>query len=226
MKALVGKVMWMGRATVFLVGFAVILAAVMGVASMALAANGKPFILGKSNVATKISKLVKSGAGPALDLQVDSGPPLAVNSAVKVANLNADQLDGFDSTVFMQNGQFAAGDLTGTYPAPQVTGNAISSLEIQDSSLRMGDISAESGPVTLNPPSVPGQSCVLVSASVTGVAPNDVALVFPSTSLDASLTIQPVIQDSVNTLSFRLCNESSSAVDDGSEFFNFMLFRP
>ncbi len=108
MKALVGKVMWMGRATVFLVGFAVILAAVMGVASMALAANGKPFILGKNNVATKISKLVKSGAGPALDLRVDSGPPLRVNSDAQVPNLNADKVDGMDSGAFLASGGTAA----------------------------------------------------------------------------------------------------------------------
>lgn len=93
-RSIFSKVMWVGRATVFLLGLAVILAAVMGMASMALAANGKPFILGKSNIATKVSKLAKSGVGPALDLRVDSGPPLAVNSDERVANLNADEVDG------------------------------------------------------------------------------------------------------------------------------------
>lgn len=41
--------------------------------------------------------LTKRGAGPALDLRVDSGPPLKVSSQTKVANLNADQLDDKDS---------------------------------------------------------------------------------------------------------------------------------
>ncbi|MGH3088648.1 MAG: hypothetical protein ACRDSJ_15190 [Rubrobacteraceae bacterium] len=104
MKTLIGKTMWLGRATVFLVGLAVILAAVFGAASMALAANGKPFLLGKSNVATKVSKLVKDGVGPALDLRVDSGAPLAVNSAEKVENLNADTLDGTDSPDILRRG--------------------------------------------------------------------------------------------------------------------------
>jgi hypothetical protein len=36
-----------GRATVFLVGLAVILAVVLGVATSALGANGNPFLLGK-----------------------------------------------------------------------------------------------------------------------------------------------------------------------------------
>ncbi len=66
-------------------------------------ANGDPFILGASNSATNASKLVTSGAGPALSLVVDSGvAPLAVNSAVKVARLNADRLDGLDATAFLR----------------------------------------------------------------------------------------------------------------------------
>lgn len=98
------KVMWVGRATVFLVGLAVILALVVGVASTAFGANGNPFLLGKNNVATAVSTLVKRGAGPALKLQVGSGPPLAVNSSKKVANLNADRLDSLDSPSFAGSG--------------------------------------------------------------------------------------------------------------------------
>ncbi len=100
MKGVFSKMMWAGRATVFAVGVAVILAVVLGVATMALAANGQPFLLGKVNVATAVSKLVKQGSGPALSLRVDSGPPLAVNSTRKVTNLNVDRLDGEDSTDF------------------------------------------------------------------------------------------------------------------------------
>jgi hypothetical protein len=38
-----------------------------------------------------------TGGGPALQLQ-SSGPPMSVDSSAKVANLNADKLDGLDST--------------------------------------------------------------------------------------------------------------------------------
>jgi hypothetical protein len=101
LRSTASKVMWVGRATVFLVGLAVILALVFGVASMALGANGNPFILGKAaNTASKVTGLVKSGAGPALSLKVGSGPPLAVNSTRKVDNLNVDEIDGLDSTDF------------------------------------------------------------------------------------------------------------------------------
>ena len=64
-------------------------------------ADGKPFLLGRRNVAETVSALVKSGVGPALRLRVDSGPPLEVNSQGKVANLNADKVDGKDAEAFL-----------------------------------------------------------------------------------------------------------------------------
>ena len=77
------------------------------------AATGGNFILGKSNTASSTSTLSapiadkaltvtndssKAGA-TALGLNVAKGhPPFRVNSGAKVANLNADKLDGYDST--------------------------------------------------------------------------------------------------------------------------------
>jgi hypothetical protein len=98
------KVMWVGRATVFVVGLAVIVALVLGVATAALGANGDVFRVGQSNFASAVSVLDKSGAGPALRLLVDSGAPLAVNSSTKVSNLNADRLDGKHATQIGVNG--------------------------------------------------------------------------------------------------------------------------
>jgi len=49
----VEKVMWVGRATVFLVGLAVIVAVVFWVGSRALGSNGQPFILEQANAAAK-----------------------------------------------------------------------------------------------------------------------------------------------------------------------------
>jgi hypothetical protein len=109
------KVMWVGRATVFTVGLAVILAVVFGVASLAWAhtADTQLFHLGHSNTASEITKLTANIANPALQLANTSTsagatalrlqteatkPPMRVNSSAKVANLNADQLDGKDST--------------------------------------------------------------------------------------------------------------------------------
>src|SRR5215207_3151162 len=108
LRGAVSKVMWVGRATVFLVGLAVILALLFGVASMAFARDGQSFILGQRNVAQSLSTLVKTGAGPALSLQVGSGAPLAVNSGTRVANLNADLVDGKDQRAFADVNELGA----------------------------------------------------------------------------------------------------------------------
>jgi hypothetical protein len=117
LRSALSKVMWVGRATVFTVGLAVILGAMFGVASIAVAhtADTKLFHLGHSNTASAISILVGSVSGPslrihnnstntaatALALQVERGKsPMKVNSATKVTNLNADKLDGKDSSAF------------------------------------------------------------------------------------------------------------------------------
>ena len=109
------KVMWVGRATVFLVGLAVSLALVFGVAATALAGTGvgAPFNLGETNRVDAISRLVgavpggslvidnnsAAAAATALDLRVEAGrAPLKVNSSTRVTRLNADLVDGLDSS--------------------------------------------------------------------------------------------------------------------------------
>jgi hypothetical protein len=86
------------------------------------AATGGKFILGQSNTASSKSTLsapiadkaltvtnqsAKAGA-TALGLNVANGhPPFRVNSPTKVANLNADSLDGQNSTAFGQVREFS-----------------------------------------------------------------------------------------------------------------------
>jgi hypothetical protein len=95
----------------------VIVAVVLGVATMAFASRGDPWILGQNNSSTAITTLAGSGGvdGPmlqltnndsgsddtALDLNVQSNePPMDVNSTTKVSQLNADRLDGLSSGAF------------------------------------------------------------------------------------------------------------------------------
>ena len=81
---LVGRVMWVGRATVFLMGLAVILALVFGVASTALAGTGvgAVFNLGKTNSVNKLSALVGSVSGPMLRID-NNGRGSALNLEVQ-----------------------------------------------------------------------------------------------------------------------------------------------
>lgn len=112
-KRLVNGVAMVGRATAFCVGLAVVLAVVLGIASSALAADGKPFVLGRGNVATKVSTLFNKGVGPALGLKVGADQaPLRVNPEAGTAtNLSADELDGKDSTDFAAAGAFRAAEV-------------------------------------------------------------------------------------------------------------------
>ena len=122
-KAFFGKVMWVGRATTFCVGLAVVLAVVLGVGTAALAAvPGDPFKLGRVNAVGRLTTLVgnvdgamlrvdNDGFGTALDLRVGASSaapnqkivaPMTVDSRAKVANLNADQVDGMEANEFMR----------------------------------------------------------------------------------------------------------------------------
>jgi hypothetical protein len=91
----------------------------VGLGGVGLAANGQSLILGQSNSATSpttlsapvaggkafgISNTSTTGGSTALNLNVASGhAPLTVNgSAGKATNLNADKLDGIDSTGFLR----------------------------------------------------------------------------------------------------------------------------
>ncbi len=83
-------------ATALIVGLVLL----MATDYVAMAATGKPFILGKVNKAGKTTT-VKSAAGPALKLTTKAGqPPLSVNRNTVVTNFNADLLDGKSASQF------------------------------------------------------------------------------------------------------------------------------
>lgn len=68
--------------------------------TIALATTGHAFILGQANSAARISKLTRTTSGAALNLTTkkSTNAPFSTNARGKVANLNADMLDGFDSS--------------------------------------------------------------------------------------------------------------------------------
>jgi hypothetical protein len=75
-------------------------ALLVGAANLgAYAATGDPLLLGKSNTATKTTKLKTTGTGPALKLKSKAGKaPFAVSNTTKISKLNADLVDGLDSS--------------------------------------------------------------------------------------------------------------------------------
>jgi hypothetical protein len=102
----------LGRVTIVTLSLAVLVGLAAGLGSAVLARNGEPWLLGRPNVATRLTQLggkqgvngamlritnANAGANDtALDLRVNpSEPPLRVNSTTKVSGLHADLIDGF-----------------------------------------------------------------------------------------------------------------------------------
>jgi hypothetical protein len=246
LRSAVGKVMWVGRATVFLVGLAVILALVFGVAATALAGTGvgATFNLGRTNTVDAISKLVGStatsmlmvdnnGTGTALDLRVGQGTdptiktvaPMKVDSQARVTNLNADELDGNDSTAFLQSNASAGGDISGNYANLQINQGAVGPSEVADSSLDVQDVAEKRLIFTQDPPSVNGQSCANFTETTTLVDADDLVLMNAPANLPSGLvpfTLRPTSGNP--NLHFRLCNVTSNPIDAGLVDWSIAVF--
>lgn len=89
------------KTTLAVLGAATIL--VLAANTIAVAATGQSFLLGKSNSANNITALTRTTSGSALKLQTatSTNPPLTVNGGGKVTNLNADKVDSYDSSVLL-----------------------------------------------------------------------------------------------------------------------------
>jgi hypothetical protein len=76
--------------------------------STAYAATGGNLILGHANKAGHTTTLTNTGSGPALKLVTGKRgtPPLAVSNGTKITNLDADKLDGLNSTAFARSAAF------------------------------------------------------------------------------------------------------------------------
>ena len=70
---------------------------------VASAATGRPMILGFGNKAGRTTVVKNIGKGPAVKFKSRKGASIAVNSKAKVKKLNADLLDGRDSSSFKTN---------------------------------------------------------------------------------------------------------------------------
>lgn len=90
----------MHRLKTFLTVIGAVTILVLAANTVAYAATGGKFILGKTNKANKVSTIKRTTSGSALNLvtKSSSNAPFTTNGHGKVGNLNADRLDGLDST--------------------------------------------------------------------------------------------------------------------------------
>ena len=78
-------------------------------------ASSSSALLGYGRGASPAATFQNGGAGPALSLLAGTGqPPFTTNSAYRVANLNADRLDGIDSRGFAQTYPGLPSNVAGT----------------------------------------------------------------------------------------------------------------
>jgi len=206
-------------------GLALVMALVLGAASVALGADGDFFKVGRSNLASAVSTLTKSGAGPALRLNVDSGAPLAVNSTTKVAKLNADKLDNLDSAAFQRANAAAGGDLSGTYPNPQIAPGSVGSEEVEDGSLRVGDIASAHDTLTIDQPNIPAGACGVVSDVDGSFDAGDLPIVVPPVGLPSGLVAYGIRTEIDDVYNFRLCNLTGGSIDPPALRFDVVLLR-
>lgn len=99
-------------------------ALVLAIDYVSFAATGQGVILGKVNKANKVTTIQRTNNGPAASFVTKANqPPFAVTRNTKVARLNADLLDGKDSTAFAANNPTKIYRFTADTPATSHTFN-------------------------------------------------------------------------------------------------------
>lgn len=120
----------------------------------------------------------------------------------------------------------AAGDLTGSYPGPEIGAGKVTGTEVEDGSLLLADTAASSGQVRIDAPPVPAHACLSLRAAVVGVKPYDRTLVLPTQNLPAGLSVTQLFNTNApNKVLFRVCNATAKALDPPLGAWAFVVWR-
>jgi hypothetical protein len=127
----------------------------------------------------------------------------------------------------------AAGDLAGSYPSPTIAANSLGSAEVVAATaangLRRSDLGVVSNQsVSIDPPSLSGGSCSIVTTSLSGIQSGDLVIANPTDMLGT--TAQNLSGYALNGLSSNLldivvCNGESSVVDPPATDWNVLVIR-
>jgi hypothetical protein len=122
-------------------------------------------------------------------------------------------------------GVAAGGDLTGSFPNPQLAGNAVDGAAVADRSLRLDDISVLNGKAAVNLGPIAIGNCITHHVPLPGARFNDVAIVKPSANISNGLVVFPVSSGGDGEIWLRVCNTTGSVLDAPQGSWAYALFR-
>jgi hypothetical protein len=115
----------------------------------------------------------------------------------------------------------AGGDLTGTYPNPQIRSNAVGAAEVIDGSLNDEDLGFSLVAFEVNIGTVPAHLCIETPVSGIGIA-GDHQVLTPELVSQHSQLIYSAQFRGDDQMSIQVCNVQGFAIDDETTKFNLL----
>jgi hypothetical protein len=167
---------------------------------------------------------IRSGVVGAAEIATNGvGSAEIASNAVGSAEIAADAVGSSEiATNAVGSAEIAANAVT----TDKLAAGAVGSGQVADGSLRLADIAAVRGTVSVDPPNLATGACALQTVTVTGAAAGDLVLLAPPADVEAGLYASAArLVASDGTTTFGVCNEGAGAVDGVARAWTFAVLR-